>query len=244
MGFLNAFSSPEKLAKKLKKEFRGVNELEETVNDLIEISSSEMYWEYFQVVKLEEKIWETGWDLTESEKKNIPLINLAYETLSNPPLNIYPITDLIEFLSFYVMYRIFEDIYYLYKGSKMNHADSLKIFYGKLDERVIFGMDQFDTIRELPEPTPEYFQQLKKIDWKDKETKKLYKGLNEIMSDNFIEKRRTPQAKFAATEETFILFLSACNAVNNNRIKIEQTDVIIAYKTYFKLLKTDITKLM
>lgn len=243
MGFLDAFSSSKRMAEKLKKEFK-VTELEEIVNDLMEMSSSELYWKYFQVVQLEEKIWEPGWDLTESEKKNIRLINLAYENLSNPPLNIYPITDLIEFLSFYVMYRIFEDIYYIYKGSKMNHTDSLKIFYGKLDERVIFGMDKFDTISQNPESTPEYFQQLKKVDWKDNETKKLYKKLHELMNDNFIEKRTTTNAKFTATENAFIRFLAACNAVNNNRIKIEKNDVIIAYKTYFKLLKTDITKLM
>lgn len=244
MGFLDAFSSSEKLVKKLKKEFKEVNDLEELVNDLMETSSSELYWKYYQAVKLEGEINTKNWDLTEDEKKNIPLINMAYENLSNPPLNIYPITDLIEFLSFYVMYRIFEDIYYIYKGSKMNHEDSVKILYGKLDERVIFGMDQFDTIQKLPGPTPEYFQQLKKVDWYNKKSKKLYKGLNELISDNFIEKRRTPHAKFAATENAFIRFLAACNAVNNNRIKIEQTDIIIAYKTYFKLLKTDITKLM
>lgn len=244
MGFLDVFSSSEKLAEKLKKEFKGVNDLEEIVDDLMEISNSELYWKYFQAFQMEGKINAPGWELTEEEKKNILLINMAYENLSKPTIRIPSFVDLIDFLAFYVMYRIFEDIYYIYKGSKKNHTDSVKILYGKLDERVIFGMDQFDTIQELPEPTPEYFQQLKKVDWKDKKTKKFYKGLNEIMSDNFIEKRRTPQAKFAATEETFILFLSACNAVNNNRIKIEQTDIITAYKTYFKLLKTDITKLM
>lgn len=40
----------------------------------------------------------------------------------------------------------------------------------------------------------------------------------------------------------FICLLMACSAVTQNRDKINKEDVIKAYKTYFKLMKTDTTK--
>ena len=245
MGILDAFSSAEKLSKKILKEFKGLNGLEEVVNEIMGLGDSEIYWKYFQATKMGGEINEQGFELTKDEKQNIRLINLAYDNLSNPALNIPPITDLIEFLAFYVMYRIFEDIYHVYKGSKMNHEDKIKILYGKLDERIVFALDKFDEVSNTPEPTAEFFLKLKKVNWKDKKTKKLYGRLHELNSNNFIEKRKPGFiSKFTATENAFILFLAGCSAVNDGRDKIEQSDVICAYKTYFKLLNTDITKLV
>jgi len=48
--------------------------------------------------------------------------------------------------------------------------------------------------------------------------------------------------RFWSYRRFFNLFLAACSAVNDNRDAINQEDVIRAYKTYFKLIKTDITK--
>lgn len=244
MGILDAFSSAEKLSKKILKEFNGLDGLEEVVNEIMGLGDSEIYWKYFQATKMEGEINEQEFELTKDEKQNIRLINLAYDNLSNPALNIPPITDLIEFLAFYVMYRIFEDIYYVYKGSKMNHDDVIKIFYGKLDERIVFALDKFDEVLNTPEPTVEFFLKLKRTNWKDKKTKKLYGRLHGLNSNNFIEKRKTVNNKFTATENAFILFLAGCSAVNDGRDKIKQSDIIRAYKTYFKLLNTDITKLV
>jgi hypothetical protein len=53
-----------------------------------------------------------------------------------------------------------------------------------------------------------------------------------------------PYFNFPATENAFLLFLAGCSAVNNNHEKINENDVTRAYKTYYKLLTTDISKLV
>jgi hypothetical protein len=45
-----------------------------------------------------------------------------------------------------------------------------------------------------------------------------------------------------ATEDDLLLFLSGCSAVIIGKDEINISNIIIAPKTYFKLLKTDITK--
>lgn len=46
------------------------------------------------------------------------------------------------------------------------------------------------------------------------------------------------------SENKFIIFLAGCSAVNDGRDKIDENDIVKAYKTYFKLLKTDLPALV
>jgi len=244
MGILDALRSADENAKRIIKEFKRIEGLEEVVNGILELGNSKIYEKFYQAFKLEGEIWESGADFTEEEKKNIRLINLANENMSSPALHLPVITDLIAFINFYVMYRFLEDIYYINAGRKMMREDLMKITFKGLPERITFLLDNFDSSLKVPEPTAKFFQTLNKVKWKDKKTKKLYGKLHDLSCDYFIEKRRTVDSTFTETENAFLLFLSACSAVNDDRNEIEQFDVIRAYKTYFKLLNTDITKLV
>lgn len=53
-----------------------------------------------------------------------------------------------------------------------------------------------------------------------------------------------PYFNFPATENAFLLFLVGCSAVNADRNRLNENDVIRAYKTYYKLLTSDILKLV
>lgn len=53
-----------------------------------------------------------------------------------------------------------------------------------------------------------------------------------------------PYFNFPATENAFLQFLAGCSAVNDKRSEINENDIIKAYKTYYKLLTTDISKLV
>lgn len=53
-----------------------------------------------------------------------------------------------------------------------------------------------------------------------------------------------PYLNLPATENAFILFLSGCSAVNDNRSNIDENDIINAYKTHYKILTTDLFKLV
>jgi len=143
------------------------------------------------------------------------------------------------------LYSFIESVYYMHK-SPLEKEDMLNIYFSGLDERIILSLDKFDVVKleYLPEITPEYFQALRKVYWKDKE---LYKKLNDLMFEvlDFIldypaitERPST----YGVTEHLFIQFLAACNAVNNGRLGIGIEDTIVAYKTFLKLIKTDVTK--
>ncbi len=244
MGIFDPLRSIDSLKKRLLNEFDYVDGLDEVLADILGLTGSDVYWEYFKAFKMEDGVSGEDFEYSDAEKGNIHVVNLARENLSNPRFNAYPFTGLVPFIVFYVMYRVFEDIYYVYKGSSLVHEDFIKLLYNGLDERVMRGLDQFDTLTNPQEVTAEYFLKLKKVNWKDKKVKKLHGKLSVIRSDNFIEIRRKPVTKFAATEDAFILFLAACCAVNDDRLKIIESDLLIAYKTYFKLINTDINSLM
>lgn len=48
---------------------------------------------------------------------------------------------------------------------------------------------------------------------------------------------------FRSGENFALTFLASCNVVNQDRDKILAENVVVAYKTYLKLLNTDISKL-
>jgi hypothetical protein len=244
MGIIDATRSIDSLKKRLLNEFGYVDGLEGVLDDILGLTESDVYWEYFKAFKMEDGVSGEDFEYSDAEKSNIRVVNLARENLSNPRFNAYPFTDLVPFIVFYVMYRVFEDIYYVYKGSSLVHEDFIKLLYNGLDERVMRGLDQFDTLTNPQEVAAEYFLKLKKVNWKDKSVKKLHGKLNQFRDSNFIETRKITTSKFAATEDAFILFLAACCAVNDDRLEIVESDLLMAYKTYFKLINTDITRLM
>jgi hypothetical protein len=53
-----------------------------------------------------------------------------------------------------------------------------------------------------------------------------------------------PNFNFPDTENAFLLFLAGCSALNDNKNQISEKDIIKAYKTHYKLLSTDISKLV
>ena len=95
MGIMDAFSSAEKISKKRLEDFKGLDGLEEIIEKILDLCSSEIYWDFFNAFNLEGKIWEDDIDFIENEKNDITLINIAKENLSNPPLRISPLVDLI-----------------------------------------------------------------------------------------------------------------------------------------------------
>jgi len=165
------------------------------------------------------------------------LYNLASDNLSHFPFT----SDFITNREFNQIYIFFEKIYYMNLGRKLEHEDAINIFFSRLDERVIFALDKFDEISDVPEITSDFLLKLKKLKWKDKKTNKFHDKLllaywyaeRDLVGSNLI---------FEAIERGFLLTLTGCSVVSEGRDEIIYEDVIRAFKTYFKLLKTDITK--
>jgi hypothetical protein len=142
------------------------------------------------------------------------------------------------------LYSFMESVYYMYK-SPLEKEDMMNIYFSGLDERIIFALDNFNTVKleDLPEPTPEYIKSLGKTYWEEKE---LYKKLNKLMFEvmDFIldyPDIKDWSSKYRSTEDLFVQFLAACSAVNDGRLGIGINDTVKAYTTFLKLIKTDVT---
>jgi len=184
-----------------------------------------------------------GEGLSADEKRNHHMIMHAYTILSHPPIKLPFISDAIDFLDFYYLYPFLELIYFMKVGRKLEPEDIINIYFSELGERIVFGLDKFDEISDTPKPTAEFFLKLKKVRWKDGKSKKLLGRLRAIRE--FLIYDRFGYLKdisFLVKEDTFLLFLSGCSAVNNCRDKMIDEDVITSHRTYFNLLKTDVTK--
>jgi len=182
--------------------------------------------------------------------------------------------DLISFLNFYLLYKLLEAIYFINIGRKLKKNDINNIYSCGLGEQIVFASEEFNDVSMVIEPLEEFFTKLKEVKWENKKVNKFFKKLSKIRADLLYEKRRSkfysnptfpplhrvtwiiyatifprgntdsPYFDFQATEDAFLLFLAGCSAVNDNRIKINENDVIKAYKIYHKLLTTDIPKLV
>ncbi|MCZ3365463.1 MULTISPECIES: hypothetical protein [Methanobacterium] len=142
-----------------------------------------------------------------------------------------------------LIYRIIGFRYFMTVKREFSEEDIQNIYLSELDERLIFGLDQFDEVSNWPQPSAEFFQKLKKVKWEDKNTKKFAKKLKylkiRILYTHF------GLAKYhdlSSMEEMFIKLMAGCSAVNDNRDEITKEDIVIGYKTYLKLLNTDVTK--
>lgn len=242
MGFFDVFRSVDSKSKRILKDYNDVEDLDEVLDGILALGDSKVYEEFREAFKLVNDIYEPGIEIDEVSK-NVRFIKLAKENLSNPRLR-SPGTDLIQFLDVLAFYRIIDDIYYVYFGKKLGQNDLNRVSFSGLDERIVFGMDKFDKISNIPVPTAEFFQKLRKVDWKDKKVKNLSSRLHDLNGGIYIEKKRQVDTTFGATENIVVCFLAGSSSVNNNRDKIIEEDVIRANKTYLKLINTDITKLV
>lgn len=126
---------------------------------------------------------------------------------------------------------------------RIGYEDLKNIYVSGLDHRIIRALDKFDEKQDVPKTDKEYLNALKNLRWGNSNTKKLLKKLNYFKSLIGQERfRLTYQVGIQRAEDKFILFTAGCSAVNEGKDKINENDIIKAYKTYFKLMKTDITK--
>lgn len=142
-----------------------------------------------------------------------------------------------------VMYRIIGFRYFMTIKRDFSEEDIQNVYLSGLDERLIFALDKFDEVSEWPQPSSEFFQSLKMVKWKDRNTKKFAKNLKQLkITVGYTHFGLAKYHHLSSVEDVFIKLLVGCSAVNDGRDRINKEDVVVGYKTYLKLLKTDITK--
>lgn len=230
----------EETIEEILREFR-VNGLNEIIFEIKNLDESKFYKDMRKAFSKPFTKFDTG---TKSLKEEViikeeylksPLQKLAFKNMRRSRHQ-----PLISFLKFLMMYNFLESIYYMNAGSELNKEDLKNIYQSGLDERIVLRLDKFDE-DETKKVTAEFFKNLILVKWNYK-SEKLFKKL-----ENALEYAKVPifgfsNLMFDFAEKEFILFLAGCSAVNDKRDKINQNDIIRAYKTYFKLIKTDLTE--
>ena len=181
---------------------------------------------------------------TEEEALKNRLLSLAREYLSPSGARTVSlkITDQNVFKS---LHNMIETAYFFNYQSSFIWNDILNIYFGGLPERLILGLEKFDEFSHTPQPTNEFFQKLAKTQITQKDTydlnQKMFFLLMHIEDTIFGHNFGDFNEEYRPTEGHFIRLLAGCSAAHNNREFTAPEDIIMAYKTFFKLIKTDIT---
>lgn len=243
---------------KLDYEEHGLNEV---VNEVIDLKDSEYYNNLYNACLHGKSLTESGTGYRERlyngkifqkrvysknpstdhfESMNSKIIILGAKNFTTKPILGKNFQSLIS------MYFLLKCIYYMNIGRKLNREDVENLFLSKLDERIIFALNKFDESDNFKDPEGAYFVKLNNVNWEDKSTKLLFKNLNKlrtiIENDKFGYSYRFHNSQFDHHQDYFISFLAKCNATNHERNQLNKQDILIAYITFLKLIKTDITK--
>jgi hypothetical protein len=228
-----------------------VKDLNYVLSEIRNLTKSELYEKVIKAVTTKNK-FDVDVDYMDKTLQN-GVLKIAFDNLRKSNLLTVVFTgSLITINDFLTLYTFIESIYYMNLDRGTNFDDTLNVYLSGCDERIIFALDCFDEVEleNIPKPTSEYFQMLKTVTWKDKKAKNVYNKLNELMMEvsKFVldypdlNQRMGWLSTYWSTQNLFIQLLAACSAANDNRLEIKAEDVIKAYKTFFKLIKTDVTK--
>lgn len=227
-----------KNAEKILRDFPDVEGLKGVLDDVQSLMDSEIYERVYKASKMDPKETSAYIDTVDDLLK-LRQVKLASEVLKNPPLYISSLTGVIVATHFKAIFGLIREIDYAYTQKKLGHKDTVKEH--AILERLMSLLDDFNKPGEFQTPDNEFYKKLKEIKW-DKQGKKLHKKIYDILY-HLNDVRWGEASTFSNGENFALTFLAACNAVNQNRNKILPEDVVIAYKTYLKLLNTDITKM-
>ncbi|MEN4005748.1 MAG: hypothetical protein PQ975_07240 [Methanobacterium sp.] len=219
--------------------------LESILHEIINLKESEIYEKMYNGSK--EISSSNPHQLIENEKnQETHLIALGFKELGKFPFYIPPFSSLISVNNLNTMYALLLLTYYAHAEKKLGYEDLRNIYLSGLDHRIIHTLDKFDETLNVPKTDKEYLIALKNLHWENSDTKKLLKKLNYVKSligqQRFGRFGLRYEIGIQRIEDDSMIFIAGCSAVNHNRDKISKKDVINAYKTYFKLMKTDITQ--
>jgi hypothetical protein len=173
---------------------------------------------------------------------NTPLITLAHGNLTHTPAPFR--SDLIAYINFNFLYPLLELVYTMNLKRPLKSSDVQKLFYSQIGEKIVFLLEDFDKIKESPQVTPEFFYKIRKLKWQNKEAKKIYKKLRKSVIPLAFNRYGTKEGSLDSEQSMLVPFLAGCNALKHDRGRINTEDVITAYKTLFKIMQTDLSKLI
>ena len=228
----------EENAEKILRDFSDVEGLKEVLDGVQALMDSEIYDKVYGTSEKDPKEMSYYIDTVDDLMK-LRQVKLASEVLKKPPLYILSLTGVIISSHFQALFAFISGIHYAYAQRKLGHNSTIKEH--AILERLMSLLDDFDKPVNFQPPNEEFYKKLKDIKW-DKQGRKLHKKIYDILYHLNDVRWGGKSSTFSNGENFALTFLAACNAVNQGRNKILPEDMVKAYKTYLKLLNTDISK--
>lgn len=174
--------------------------------------------------------------------KNIPeksLFILAKHHMSDPSI-VFPFK--IVFGDIYNMYWLLGLIFYAKTQNTSETELFNQIINCNLDKNLILHQNDFDKTENDLKLSTEFFQKLQLVKWKNRGVRRFFDKIDNLRTDFAYHNFDLKFPILFILDFKFIRLMAACSAVRNDRDRINKNDVINGYKTYIKLLTTDLTK--
>ncbi|MBE6499789.1 MAG: hypothetical protein E7Z80_04485 [Methanobrevibacter thaueri] len=167
---------------------------------------------------------------------------MAHDNLRVPIFPIYLsfLHDFVDFSDIESLLMLINFNYFYYSKMKCSRVKVVKeIFGGNIIEYLSFLTDDFMMMDDLPDYDENFFNKLKKVNFKDKKSKKLENFLMRgylcsVTVEQKISVKFYNHIKFSAR------YLMACNALKRGSLEINCDDVVVGYSLTLKLITEDI----
>ncbi|MDP3624660.1 MAG: hypothetical protein Q8R66_12155 [Methanobacteriaceae archaeon] len=245
MGFINNIigflsnDTNEVEAKRLLSNFGDIGGVAELVDLTLELEHSSVYKD-LTYVDLDE-INEPGVDTSEIEEIP-PFIKYAAENIHKIPLRTN-FTGIIGAKDVWLNLVFFDSLYFLRVGRKLTLDDYRLTTFSVLPVRLMFLLEDFDSSKETPEVTPDFFKKLGKLKWENKKAGKLNLAITDLRLNIMLT--IWPGKDFAPVslnEQAATQLWAGCSAVLDGRDRISVEDVLVGQRVYLKLVNCDVMK--
>ncbi len=218
-------------------DFEGVKDL---ISDLRYLKYNHIYDQFFDIFKN----WEDPVNVSAGMHKELQSISpLLTRAISNglTPQNGNIFSSSIDYFSFYHAYRFLEWIYSMNLGRHLHKEDVKAIFSSDILEKIILGLKSFDQMRSTDNFDDSFFYHINEVKWTDKYTENFFDNLHDLLASKSFNEIGNREISFQRELKRVVKFLAVCSTLSGQRIYITSTDIIIAYKTLFKIIRIGIT---
>jgi len=94
----------------------------------------------------------------------------------------------------------------VYLGRQLTLEDVLILFKSNIPEKIALNLLDFDTNQSKAEINPEFFQSLRKLTWKNSETKDFYKRTENLFGFFAFEEQGMKENSFILRQKRVIWF--------------------------------------
>jgi len=219
------------------------NDVKGIISDLQYLLDNGIYDRFFYIFKNWEDPINVSASMHEELQPISPLLTRAVSNGLTPEKgNIF--SGSIDYFSFYNFYRFLEWVYSMNLKRYLRKEDVKAIFSSDILEKIILGLENFELVHFTNHFNDSFFNLLKEVKWIDKHTESFFDKLHDLLASKSFDEVGSRERSFQRELKRVVKLLAACNTIDEERIYMTTKDIVIAYKTIFKIIGTNITDLV